>query len=217
MKRETITTAVTAIVFFGAGFLAGYIYDSQKHWNTLETSGTTGGQESRGERATGAPSAGGTVPTLPEGHPPIDNAALVKALEEQAAQNPRDPNPPLRLANFYYDQRQFEQAVKWYQKALELDPRNVNARTDLGTAYFNLGLTRDALREYQRSLDIDPGHEPTMFNIILVNLQGRHDLTAARAAWERLYRRNPNYPGLERLKESVGATSSSAGDRTAKP
>lgn len=154
---------------------------------------------------------------LPEGHPPIDMAAVMKTLEEQAAQSPSDPEPRLKLANYLYDHQQWQRAIDWYQKVLALDPKNVSARTDLGTAYFNAGRPDDALREYGKSLEYDPTHQPTLFNSIVVNLDGLHDLAAANRAWERLHKLNPNYPGLDRLKgrleAAAGAVSTSPARR----
>src|SRR5579863_2647017 len=86
-----------------------------------------------------ANAAGSDGAKLPSGHPPLDVATKIKALENLAAQSPQDPQPPLDLANLYYDQKQYDHAADWYEKALALDPKNVNARTDLGTAYFNIG------------------------------------------------------------------------------
>jgi tetratricopeptide (TPR) repeat protein len=140
---------------------------------------------------------------LPEGHPPIDTAAAIKVLGAEAERNPEDPKPPLNLANFLYDQHQYSEAVIWYQKALALDPGNVNARTDLGTCYFNLGRPKEAIREFQESLKKDPRHQPTWYNLIVVNLDGTHDLAAARTAWEKLHSLNPNYEGLEELRKTL--------------
>jgi len=165
----------------------------------------------------GAPSApaGGamTQQGLPEGHPPIDSAAVIKQMEDMAAQNPKDADVRLKLANFLYDQKQYSQAIEWYQRALELDPKNVNARTDLGTAYFYTGRPQDALREYDKSLGIDPKHESTMLNAIVVNLEGTHDLAAAQKAWDRLYKLNPNHPALAGLKEQINAARASGSSK----
>lgn len=147
----------------------------------------------------------GSMQGLPQGHPPINADSMIKALKEQAAQNPQDPEAPLRLANVLYDHQRFSEAVEWYQKALKLDPKNVNARTDLGTCFFNLGQPKQALAEYHKSLQADPRHEPTLFNMIVVNLEGTHDLAAARDAWQKLHGLNPNYRGLDRLKQRLDA------------
>ena len=140
---------------------------------------------------------------LPEGHPPVDPARLIKNFEEVAKQNPRDPEPRIRLGNILYDQGSYAQAIDWYQRALELDPNNFNCRTDLGTAFFYLGRPKDALREYDLVLAGHPKHEPALFNKIVVNLEGLNDLKAAQSAWNQLSLLNPSYPGLERLKQQL--------------
>jgi len=206
MKKETI---VTAVIFLAVGFLAGYITDAQINWNAREKAAQTAATPSAMPPTGGAASApaGGDVSPqgLPEGHPPIDTAAIVQQTEAMAAQNPKDPEIPLKLANFLYDKKQYDKAIEWYQRSLELDPKNVNAHTDLGTAYFYTGRPQDALREYDKSLAIDPKHEPTMLNSIVVNLDGLHDVAAAQKAWDRLQRLNPNNPALAQLKERIVA------------
>lgn len=193
---------MTALVFLGVGFLGGYMYDAHRNSEAQQAS-----------VAAAAPAAAQTAQDLPPGHPPINNDTMIRALEDQARQNPQNPQALLRLANLLYDQRRFQEAAGWYEKALKLDPGDVNARTDLGTVYFNLGRPEDALGEYRRSLQSEPNHQPTLYNLIVVNLEGIHDLGAARAAWERLDRLNPGYPGLDRLKEQLDA----AGGVAAKP
>lgn len=191
LKKETI---ITAVVFSSVGFLAGYVYNAQRTASALES-------QTRRPVVTGWTSLG----ALPSGHPPIDATATIKLLEDQAAARPDDARPRLELANFLYDHKQFEQAIPWYQKALEIDPKNVNARTDLGTSYFSLGRSEEATREYRKSLEVDPNHQPTLYNMILVNVEGTHDVAEARQAWEKLNRLNPNYPGLDKLKQSLDA------------
>lgn len=200
MKKETI---ITAIVFLVVGFFIGYITEAEFNWNAPERMAPVSAApaDAAGGAAPAAAGTGNDSAKLPPGHPPLDLAAHIKALENQAAQNPNDPQPLLDMANLYYDQKEFDHAANWYEKALALDPKNVSARTDLGTAYFNLGRSKDALKEYEKSLKVDPTHEPTMFNIIIVNLEGTHDLAAARAAWDRLHKLNPNYPGLDALSD----------------
>ena len=209
MRKETIAAA---IVFFALGFLAGYVYDAQQNWKTQQraASGVRMAEQIPGAAGTADSTAGAMPAQLPEGHPSIDAAMIIKTLQEQATKDPKDPEPRLKLGNYFYDQHQYPQAVEWYQKALELDPKNADAHTDLGTTYFYLGRAQDALREYRKTLQMDPKHEPTMFNLIVVHLEGTHDLAAAQQAWDRLHNQNPNYPGLDRLKQSLEAARNSA-------
>ena len=210
MKKETI---ITAVIFLAVGFLAGYITDAQMNWNGRQKAAQAAAMPSEMPPPAGAASAptGGAMPQqgLPEGHPPIDTAAIIQQMETLAAQNPRDPDVRLKLANFLYDQKQYNKAIEWYQRALELDPKNVNGHTDLGTAYFYTGRPQDALREYDKSLEINPQHEPTLLNTIVVNLEGLHDLAAAQKAWDRLNKLNPNHPALAGLKEQINTARTS--------
>lgn len=201
-KREVLT----AVVFLAVGFLAGYITDAQLNWSARQKVAVTGAPSQMPSGGTPSAPAGGAMPSgLPEGHPPIDTAAIAKQLEDMAAQNPKHPEVRLKLANFLYDQKQYPQAIEWYQKALELDPKNVNARTNLGTAYFYTGRAQDALQEYRKSLALNPQHEPTLLNLVVVNMEGTHDLKAAQAAWDKLQKVNPNNPALESLKQKLEA------------
>ena len=213
MKKETI---LTAVVFFVVGFLAGYITDAQLSWSGRQKALVPATSSMPSEMPAGgsAGTAQGSTPAgLPEGHPPIDSTLIVKQLQEEAAQNPKDPDIPLKLADFLYDQRQYQKAVEWYQKSLALNPKNVNARTDLGTAYYYIGQPAQALEEYKQSLAIDPDHKPTLLNLIVVNLEGTHDLKAAQRAWDRLHTLDPANPALPSLKQKLDAAKGSTGGR----
>jgi cytochrome c-type biogenesis protein CcmH/NrfG len=204
MKKETI---ITAIIFLAVGFLAGYITDAQLHWNGAAKAVA---QASADMPPASAPSQGGSMPGgapaqqgLPPGHPSIDGTAIIEQLQNQAQQNPSDPAPRLKLANYLYDQKLYDKAIEWYENALALDAKNVDARTDLGTALFYTGRSKDALREYQKALALDPRHEATILNTIVVNLEGLHDVAAAQKAWDRLNQINPNNSALPDLKQKI--------------
>jgi len=212
MKRETI---ITATVFLVVGFLAGYItfsLTSSKGPGSPASAPASAGAQQQGdapaaETASGA--AAGASRALPEGHPAVDPDTAIRMVQDEMAQNPKDPKPPLGLANFLYDQKRFAQSIEWYQKALALDPSNVDARTDMGTAYFNSGKPDQALEAYHKSLDLDPHHAQTMFNLIVVEMEGKHDLAAARKAWARLHQQDPAYKGLDELKQRLDAAQGS--------
>jgi len=212
MKKETI---LTGVVFLVVGFLAGYITEAQLNWSGRPKAGMTATPSMPSEMPSGgAPGAaqGGGMPSgLPEGHPPIDMGSIIKQFQQQTEQNPKDPEIPLKLANLLYDERQYPQAIEWYQKSLGINPKNVNARTDMGTAYYYLGQTGKALEEYRQSLEIDPDHKPTLVNLIVVNLEGTHDIAAAQRAWDRLHNLDPTNPALESLKQKLDAARGTGG------
>lgn len=199
MKWETI---VTAVVFLSVGFLAGFFYKAQQQNNVpvpaaaaSSAAGMGGEGGSNGNPATG----------LPLGHPSMEVSEIIKNYQQSAQQDPTNPKIPLRLANYLYDQKLYNLAINWYQRTLSIDPKNVNARTDLGTSYFYVGQAQEALREYRKALKIAPDHQSTMFNMIIVNLEGTHDLRTAEKYWKELHRRNPAYPGLQEIKQKLDA------------
>ena len=141
----------------------------------------------------------------------MEIAQVIKTFEQRASQNPKDPQVPLQLANFLYDKHYYNMAIEWYERSLGLDSGNVNARTDLGTCYFYTGQPQQAIREYKKALVLNPNHQPTIFNLIVVNLEGTHDLQTANRYWKELNQQNPNYPGLKDIKGKLDAAMGSAG------
>lgn len=207
MKWETV---VTAVIFLSVGFLAGFFYKAQKQSSVAEqvTATNAGAIASSGGAAAmgGQEGAGGNPSTgLPPGHPSLQVSQVIDSYQKSAEEDPKNPQIPLRLANYLYDQKLYSLAIPWYQRTLSLEPKNINARTDLGTSYFYAGRPQDALREYHEALKISPDHQPTMFNMIVVNLEGTHDLRTAKKFWRELDRRNPSYPGLKELKQKLDA------------
>jgi cytochrome c-type biogenesis protein CcmH/NrfG len=208
-----IETIVTAVIFFSVGFLAGFIYKSQGQVNvpTAAVAATSAATPSAG--AMGAAGGADVDPAtgLPNGHPPVEVAQIIKSYEQRARQNPRDAQIPLELANYLYDNRYYNMAIEWYQRSLRLNAKNINARTDLGTCFFYSGQPQQAIEEYKKALALNPNHQPTLFNLIVVNLEGTHDLGTAKKYWSELHRQNPNYPGLEQIKGKLDAAAGSAG------
>jgi len=217
LKKEII---LTAVVFLGVGFLAGYAYKAQYGLNTPESqmpaqmpSSTPAAAPVSFPAMPGVADNGSQAARgLPQGHPSLDYATTVKFFEDAITKEPSNPKLPLDLANYLYDQRRFQEAIPWYEKALALDPRNINARTDLGTAYFDLGKTDDAIAQYRKSLAEDPNHENTLFNMVVVNMSGKRDPVAARQYLERLRKVNPNHEGLAGLTQELQAGGALSGN-----
>ncbi|HRH46814.1 MAG TPA: tetratricopeptide repeat protein, partial [Pyrinomonadaceae bacterium] len=84
---------------------------------------------------------------------------------------PNDNSILVMLGNVNFDARKWEDAQKWYEKALALKKDDIAVRTDLGITFVERS-TPDydrAIKEFQTSLTIDPKHEPTLYNLALAN------------------------------------------------
>jgi TolB-like protein/DNA-binding winged helix-turn-helix (wHTH) protein/Tfp pilus assembly protein PilF len=99
--------------------------------------------------------------------------------------------------------RQFEEAVNWYKRAVELDPNFANAHVGLGFTYAGLydwgvisrkafeGPSRTAI---ERALALDPNSSGA-YTALASFRHGTGDLPGAEAAYQRAIELNPNNEG----------------------
>jgi len=57
----------------------------------------------------------------------------------------------------YYNNTDYSQAARYFEKAIELDPTHQPAHSWLGASYAYLGRKDDAIREFRKVVKIDPG------------------------------------------------------------
>jgi cytochrome c-type biogenesis protein CcmH/NrfG len=146
-----------------------------------------------------APSNASSSPT----HSAADLQPLTAPLLAALSADPKNADLMIQLGNLYYDHHVFDEAIRYYLRALELRPDNVNVRTDMGTAYWYSGDARTALAEYDKSLKIDPNHAPTLMNIGIVRFNGLNDAAGAIASWEKLLRVAPQFPERQRVLDMI--------------
>ncbi len=127
------------------------------------------------------------------------------ALKSTLVLNPRDLNTLTQLGNLYYDHGQFQEAIEYYGRALDINPQNPNIRTDRGTSYWNIGQPDAAIAEFKKSLDVDPSHAQTLYNLGIVYLNGKNNHEEARKAWERLLATNPSYPERAKVERQLAS------------
>jgi len=99
-----------------------------------------------------------------------------------------------KIALTYKASHQFQDAISYVQKALDVDPKNVPIRTDMASCMYYTGDVDGALAQLDRSLAYDSKHPGTLMNIGIIRWQGKKDVNGAVAAWEKLLKLNPNFP-----------------------
>lgn len=134
--------------------------------------------------------------------PPVD-MARVKELTGKIKQNPKDFDSIVELANIDFDQKQYDDAIKLYKKALEVRPDAVNVRTDMGTAMFYLSRYDDAIAVFQDVLKSDPTNAQALFNLGVAMLHGKNDPKGALKYWEKLVETNPDHPQAPFVREQI--------------
>jgi len=135
-------------------------------------------------------------------------AQMLKMAETQAAalieklkSDPANAELLQNIGNIYYDAQQFPTAIDYYQRALKVEPKNAGVRTDMATAYWYTGNADTAIAEFQKSLSYEPNKPNTLFNLGIVQWQGKMDIDKAVATWQKLLDTNPNYEGKDKVLE----------------
>jgi len=106
-----------------------------------------------------------------------------------------EPNNPQLLAQvgaIYKATHQFKDAESYYQKSLAADPKNLAVRGDLAACLYFTGDMDEAVAQLQKALEINPKDANSLFNLGVIQWQGKKDSAAAVAAWRTLLKTNPD-------------------------
>jgi cytochrome c-type biogenesis protein CcmH/NrfG len=139
----------------------------------------------------------GTQPTLEQMKRMADKQ--VEPLLTQVKTDPNNAELLANIGNIYYDTHQFQAAIDYYQRALQIKPDNASVRTDMGTAYWYSDNADAAIAEFKRALVSEPNKPNALFNLGIVLWQGKVDVDGALSAWQKLLDTNPNYENKGKL------------------
>jgi tetratricopeptide (TPR) repeat protein len=158
------------------------------------------------------------------GTPTPTPAAMQKMADTQAGplleklkEDPANAGLLANLGNVYYDAQQFPTAIDYYQRALKTEPANTGVRTDMATAYWYLGNADAAIAEFQKSLSYEPNKANTLFNLGIVEWQGKMDIDKAVATWQKLLDTNPNYEAKDKVLELMAQAKKHSGVKPGTP
>jgi cytochrome c-type biogenesis protein CcmH/NrfG len=189
--------------------------------------GIAGGWLIRGSQnpaGTETASAAAAAPAIAPGTQTPTPAQMQKMADAQAAplieKLKADPNNVALLestGNVYYDAQQFPTAIDYYQQALRVEPANTSVRTDMATAYWYTGNADTSIAELQKSLSYEPNKANTLFNLGIVEWQGKMDIDKALATWQKLLDTNPNYEGKAKVLELMAQVKKHAGVKPGTP
>ena len=133
---------------------------------------------------------------------------------------PKNVNATVQLGNVYFDAERWDDAIKWYEKALELDPKNADASTDLGVSYYYSNKPDQALAQFEKSLAISPTHTKTLLNKGIVLAFGKQDLKAAATEWQKVVELAPDSPegqAARRALEGIASAHANPGSTPSNP
>ena len=169
-------TVIIALIAFVVGFFAGEILDLSKSSRT-----TIPVQPSPPARQ---PSQ---MPSLT-----AEQGRRIFELEREVASNAGNVEAWTELGNVYFDSNDVKQAIRAYNKALDLNPYNADVWSDLGVMYRTNKQPLEAIAAFNKATEIDPRHEQSRLNKGIVLMHDLDDREGAIKAWEELLKVNPS-------------------------
>jgi cytochrome c-type biogenesis protein CcmH/NrfG len=177
------------------------------------------GSQSPSATATGTPSASAPAPAMTNPGTQMPSPAEMQTMADTQAgpllaklkADPANADLLASIGNIYYDAQQYPTAIDYYQRALKVQPSNTGVRTDMATAYWYTGNADTAIAEFQKSLSYEPNKANTLFNLGIVEWQGKMDIDKATAAWQKLLDTNPNYEGKDKVLELMAQAKKHSG------
>ena len=182
MKQENLVYIVVALL---VGLLGGFLIFSVSNKN-------------KGPAAPAAmPMGGGS---------PAEYTQRIAEAEKIVAQDPKNYQVWVQLANDYFDTDQAQKAVNAYNKALEIDSKNQNTSnvlTDQGVMYRKMGLYDKAIDNFEKASKLDPKHTQSLFNLGVVYANDLKQKDKAIAAWQRYLALDSMSPQGQQVKAMV--------------
>jgi len=173
------------------------------------------------EAASASAPAMGNANTAPQAPSPAEMQKMADTqagpLLEKLKADPTNAGLLENIGNVYYDAQQYPTAIDYYQRALKMDPANAGVRTDMATAYWYTGNADTAIAEFQKSLTYEPNKPNTLFNLGIVEWQGKMDIDKATATWQKLLDTNPNYEGKDKVLELMAQVKKHSGVKPGTP
>jgi cytochrome c-type biogenesis protein CcmH/NrfG len=199
----TVQAYVLAVICLLVGIAAGWFIRGSS------PAAAATGIASASAPTMGNPNSAAQTPTPAQMQQMADTQAA--PLLDKLKADPNDSGLLESVGNVYYDAQQFPTAIDYYQRALKVKPANTDARTDMATAYWYMGNADAAIGEFQKSLSYEPNKASTLFNLGIVEWQGKMDIDKAVATWQKLLDTNPNYEAKDKVLELMAQAKKHSG------
>lgn len=111
---------------------------------------------------------------------------------DAAAKAPGAPRPIAAIGDHHYRGQRWDEAVTWYERAVQLGRADTGLLTNLGIAYARMHRFGDAERSFLGGLAIDPSDHRLQYNLGLVYASGRR-YDEAIARFEAALRLRPGF------------------------
>ena len=120
-----------------------------------------------------------------------DYQKVVVKLKEQLKGTPEDWAIYARLGDVYFRLRRFEDAIKYYKKAIELNPDDVDTYNDLGLSNHYMGKSVEGLKYIEEGIKRDPYYHRIWLTKGFILAYGLGKKEEAEKAWQKALKLDP--------------------------
>ncbi|MBF0527925.1 MAG: tetratricopeptide repeat protein [Deltaproteobacteria bacterium] len=125
------------------------------------------------------------------------------ALKEKIKANPAQVELYVEAGNLLFDHNLHEQAITYYEQALEIGGENPDILTDAGISYRHLGKSQKAVDFFRRARKANSKHENSALNLGIVLFHDLKDNKAALEAWRDYLALNPQGQRADMIRRVV--------------
>ncbi len=137
-----------------------------------------------GKSQNGAPTKSVQSADTPATQTPNQSMAVAE-LEAMLKEKPGDEELLIRLADAYFEVKQFPKAVNYYKAAIKANPENADLYNDIGIALHYMGNSAEGIRYIDEGIKANPYQQRIWLTKGFILAYGMGDLDAAKGAWEK--------------------------------
>ncbi|MFZ5799986.1 MAG: tetratricopeptide repeat protein, partial [Candidatus Omnitrophota bacterium] len=93
---------------------------------------------------------------------PAANQEYEIILKTLIQEDPANLQGHLYLGQFYFSQGRYDEAMRYFQNALDIDGKNIDALFLLGSLLEKEGRREEAIQYFKQVLNVDAGHSPSL-------------------------------------------------------
>jgi tetratricopeptide (TPR) repeat protein len=133
---------------------------------------------------------------------------LLSDLKNKVGENKEDLQTRLQYAHMLFDTNRYNEAIREYLTAMEIDPDNPDIMSDLGVCYRRTGQPAKAIEMFQKAVAINEKHLIGWYNIAIVGFYDLKDTALAKKAIEKVMSIDPFYLNAVQLKARIDSAGS---------
>ncbi|WP_291318365.1 tetratricopeptide repeat protein [Desulfonatronospira sp.] len=130
--------------------------------------------------------------------------ARIAGLMQEVEQNPQNIEAITQLASFFMQNQDWDKALSFWRRALNVDPDNQLALNQAGFTLFQMQRHAEAREKFDRLLELNPENHQGHFNLAIIYKYYLDEPEKAREHLEKIIELDPDHPDLlERVRQEL--------------